>query len=189
MTLIVALAALPMCAQGKFDLHVGVGMSTVVGSDAEGTKNNFAYKVGVGYDIAVTENFSIWPALDLVNKGFKADDIDGSVNMAYLQIPVMATYKFKVGDNMSIAPMVGPYIAYGIYGSDIEIIDEDGSDKFNVFDSDGGYKRFDAGIKAGVAFNFDQFVISAEYSRGLAKLDTDFKQYNQAFGLTFGYKF
>lgn len=49
--------------------------------------------------------------------------------------------------------------------------------------------RFDAGVIAGVSLDFDQFMIGAEYSRGLKKLDSDFSQFNQAFGIVFGYKF
>ncbi len=182
-----ALTTLTMSAQedSKFTVKAGVGLSSVVGSDAD-TKTTFAYKVGASYDLGVSENFFIIPGIEFVTKGFKSKVVDGSISMSYLQIPVFAAYKFPISDNMKLAIKAGPYIGYGLFGSDIKWY---GGGKTNIFDSDGGYDRFDAGVIAGVSLDFNQFMIGAEYSRGLKKLDSGVSQFNQAFGIVFGYKF
>ena len=182
-----ALMTLTMSAQedSKITVKAGVGLSSVVGSDAD-TKTTVAYKVGISYDLGLSEKFSIIPGVELSTKGFKSDVVDGSISMAYLQVPVFAAYKFPISDNMKLAIKAGPYVSYGLYGSDIEWYD---GGKSNVFDSDGGFKRFDAGVIAGVSLDFNQFVIGAEYSRGLTKLDSDYSMFNQAFGVVLGYKF
>lgn len=182
-----ALMTLTVSAQedSKITVKAGVGLSSVVGSDAD-TKTTVAYKVGISYDLGLSEKFSIIPGVELSTKGFKSDVVDGSISMAYLQVPVFAAYKFPISDNMKLAIKAGPYVSYGLYGSDIEWY---GGGKTNVFDSDGGYKRFDAGVIAGVSLDFNQFVIGAEYSRGLTKLDSSVSQFNQAFGVVLGYKF
>lgn len=182
-----ALMTLTVSAQedSKITVKAGVGLSSVVGSDAD-TKTTVAYKVGISYDLGLSEKFSIIPGVELSTKGYKSDVVDGSISMAYLQVPVFAAYKFPISDNMKLAIKAGPYVSYGLYGSDIEWYD---GGKSNVFDSDGGFKRFDAGVIAGVSLDFNQFVIGAEYSRGLTKMASDYSMFNQAFGVVLGYKF
>lgn len=181
-----ALMTLTVSAQedSKITVKAGVGLSSVVGSDAD-TKTTVAYKVGISYDLGLSEKFSIIPGVELSTKGFKSDVVDGSISMSYLQVPVFAACKFPISDNMKLAIKAGPYVSYGLFGSDIEWYD---GGKSNVFDSDGGFKRFDAGVIAGVSLDFNQFVIGAEYSRGLTKLDSSVSQFNQAFGIVIGYK-
>ena len=189
--MVLALASLTMSAQdeSKFTLKAGVGLSSVVGSDAN-TKTVFAYKVGIAYDWNVSGGFYVIPGFEFATKGFKAKNVSGTIGMSYLQIPVFAAYKFKLNDNMKLGIKTGPYIAYGIFGSDIDLYYENGKkESINVFDSDKGYKRFDAGVIAGVSLDISQISIGFEYSRGLTKLDSDYKQYNQAYGLVFGYRF
>lgn len=179
-----ALMTLTVSAQedSKITVKAGVGLSSVVSSDVD-TKTTFAYKVGATYDWGLSENFFIIPGIEFATKGFKSDDIDGNINMSYLQIPIFAAYKFPISDNMKLAIKAGPYVGYGLFGSDIVWYS---GGKTNIFDR---YDRFDAGVIAGVSLDFDQFMIGAEYSRGLKKFDSDFSQFNQAFGIVFGYKF
>lgn len=184
-----ALTTLTLSAQedSKITVKAGIGLSSVVGSDANTTKTTFSYKIGASYDLGISENFSIIPGIEYAAKGFKSDIIDGNINMSYLQIPIFAAYKFPISDNMKLSIKAGPYIGYGISGSDI--IWYNGGGTSNVFDSDNGYDRFDVGAIAGVSLDFDKFMIGFEYSRGLKKLDSDYSQFNQAYGLVFGYKF
>lgn len=182
-----ALTTLTINAQedSKFAVKAGVGLSSIVGSDAD-TKTTFSYKVGVSYDLGLSEKFSIIPGVEFVTKGFKSDAVDGNVSMSYLQVPVFAAYKFPLTDDgVKLTVKAGPYVSYGLFGSDIEW--EYGTT--NVFDSDGGYKRFDAGLIGGVSLDFDNIMVGVEYSRGFTKLDSDYSQFNQAFGIVFGYKF
>ena len=163
-------------------------MSKIVGSDAD-TKLALNYKLGITYDFSVTESFYVIPGLELVNKSWKSDVVDGTINMIYAQVPVLAAYKFQISDGVKLAVKAGPYAGVGLFGSKIKF--EGNNREIGVFDSNGGYQRFDAGIKAGIAIEFDQFLVGAEYSRGFVKLDNssyDFKQYPQTFGLVLGYK-
>lgn len=183
---LIMLAALPMSAQdeSKVKVYGGVGLASVVGSDAD-TKSALSYKVGISYDFNLSEKFAIVPGVEFVSKNHKADNIDGTINKTYLQIPVLAAYKFNVAENTKMSVMAGPYAAYGLFGSDF--VYENGVE-INVFDKD-MFKRFDAGILAGVSLDFDRLSVGLSYSRGLAKLNPELKAYNQAFGLTFGYRF
>ena len=180
-----------MFAQSEKNLSAfaGVGTSTLVGGDAEGMKGALSFKIGANYDFALSENFSIIPGVELVNKGFKEDGIDGTINLYYLQVPIFAAYKFPIAQGMKLGIKAGPYLGYGLFGSDIEYSYGKTTKKINIWDSDGDNQRFAAGIIAGLALDLEEYVISVEYSRGLTKFTKDVKIYNQAFGVTFAYKF
>lgn len=182
---VLAFATLTMNAQeeSKWTVKAGVGLSSVVGSDTD-TKSIVSYKIGVSYDFGVTEKFFVIPGLEYVNKGYKVDGVVGNINMSYLQIPIFAAYRFPISDNMKLSVKAGPYVSYGIFGSDIE----DDWSSINVFDSD-MFDRFDFGAIAGISLDFNQFMVGIEYSRGLKKLNSDYSAFNQGYGIVFGYKF
>lgn len=181
-----ALSTLSMSAQddSKFTVYAGLGMSNVVGSDAN-TNNAFSYKVGINYDISVTDAFSVIPGIEFANKAHSVDGIDGTINKFYAQIPVLAAYKFTLSDKMKLAVKAGPYFGVGVVGSDIDWY---AGGTTNVFDEN-MFKRFDAGIDAGISLDFSKFSIGLEYTRSFAKLNSDLKAYNQTFGVLVGYRF
>ena len=109
----IVLTTSTMSAQedSKFTVNAGVGLSSVVGSDAEDVKNVFSYKVGLSYDWGLSESFSIIPGVQFATKGFKSEAIDGDVSMSYLQIPILAAYKFDLTDDMKLVVKAGPYVS------------------------------------------------------------------------------
>ena len=183
MALVCAVLNLSAQEDSKWSIKVGTGLSSLAGKDTDGAKNAFAYKVGVGYELGISENFAIEPALMFSNKSFKADGIDGSINRYFVELPILAAFKISLNDEMKLIINAGPYVGYGLFGSDIEW---GGYDTSNIFDE---YERFEAGAQAGVKVAFGCFEVGAEYNRAFTKAASDYKQYTQGFGLTFGYKF
>ena len=133
--------------ESGFSWKAGIGLSSIAGSDNEGFKSNISYKVGVSYDYAISESFSIEPAALLNNKCFKAEDVTGTINRIFLEVPILAAYKLDL-NNCTLVINAGPYVSYGLLGSDLEWSD---GDKSNVFDS---CERFEAGIEAGAKVLF-----------------------------------
>ena len=190
-----ALAALTISAQDddKFTIKAGVGLASVVGSDAD-TKVKIAAKAGVAYDIKLYKGLYLIPEIDFALKGFNSETVnfitlDKVVHMAYLQAPVMVAYKFNLKDDKKIVVKAGPYFACGLFGSKGTVSPFYNSKEVDVFDSDYGCRRFDVGICTGAAFEQGHYTIGLEYSRGLHRLDPDFRLYNQAFGIVLGYRF
>ena len=186
MALVCAVLNVSAQEDSKWTAKVGLGIGTVAGSDTDGVESDISYKVGVGYEYAISESFAIEPAIMLNNKSFKYKGVSGTVNRYFLEVPVLAAYKINLNDNLKLIINAGPYAAYGIFGSDIEFID---GGKINVFDDKEGYNRFEAGIEAGAKVAFSNMTIGLDFSRAFTKCDDDFKQYSQVFGVTFGYKF
>jgi hypothetical protein len=157
------------------------------------TKLTIAAKAGVSYDVKLYKGLYVIPELDFALKGFNPDGVnyitfDKVVHMAYLQAPVMVAYKFRLKNNGNIVVKAGPYFACGLFGSKAEISGWGFNKTVDVFDEDYGFRRFDVGIGTGLAYERDHFTIGFEYSRGLRRLDPDFRLFNQTFGITLGYR-
>ena len=189
-----AFAVLTASAQRepKLTIKAGVGLTSVVGADAD-TKLTIAAKAGVSYDVKLYKGLYVIPELDFALKGFNPDGVnyitfDKVVHMAYLQAPVMVAYKFRLKNNGNIVVKAGPYFACGLFGSKAEISGRGFNKTVDVFDEDYGFRRFDVGIGTGLAYERDHFTIGFEYSRGLRRLDPDFRLFNQTFGITLGYR-
>lgn len=190
-----ALATLTISAQDnyKFTIKAGVGLASVVGSDAD-TKVKIAAKAGFAYDIKLYKGLYLIPEIDFALKGYNTETVnfithDWVVHMAYLQAPIMAAYKCRLKEDRNIVVKAGPYFACGLFGSKATIDGFGFRKEVDVFDSDYGCRRFDIGICTGAAFEQGHYTIGLEYSRGLHRLDPDFRQYNQAFGIVLGYRF
>ena len=159
-------------------------MSSVAGGDSDGAKNALSYKVGVGYEYAISDNFAIEPALMFVNKSMELEGIEGTINRYFAELPILAAFKVALGDATKLIINAGPYAAYGLLGTDIEWFGY--SETINIFDS---CERFEAGVQAGIKFAFGDLSIGADFTRAFTKCIKDTKTYTQGFGLTFGYSF
>ena len=88
-----------------------------------------------------------------------------------------------LNDNCQLVINAGPYVAYGLFGSDIEWGD---GEKTNAFDA---FNRFEAGLGAGAKLAFNRMSVGVDFNRAFTKAMDDVKVYSQVIGLTFGYKF
>ena len=187
LALVLICATFGIYAQGdsKLTFKAGVGLGTVVGDDMDHIKSTFAYKIGAGYEFDLSEKFAVEPSIMLTNKSFKNENIAGTIDRFYLEVPVLFAFKVALNDNLNLVINAGPYVAYGIYGSDIEFYNGYSS---NIFDSD-DCDRFDYGVELGAKIGYGNIYVGADFSRGLKKYNSDVDAYNQCCGLTFGYKF
>lgn len=186
------LVALQTSAQRdyKFTAKLGVGLSSVVGRNAD-TKVFVAAKAGLSYDLKLFGNLYLIPEVDFDLKGFNPKYVnnftrDKAILMAYVQGTPHVAYKFRLNEGRNIVLKAGPYFAYGVVGSSVNVTDFWSSYEADIFD---GIRRFDMGVHAGLAYERNHFSFGLEYSRGLRSLAPDVSIYNQAFGLVLGYKF
>ncbi|MBQ9295331.1 MAG: porin family protein [Bacteroidaceae bacterium] len=189
-----AFAVLTTSAQRepKLTIKAGAGLSSVVGADAN-TKIKVAAKIGAAYDLKLYKELYLIPELDFALKGFNPDGVnfitlDNVVHMTYLQAPIQLAYRFRLKKGGNIVVKAGPYFACGLFGSKATISGWGFRKEVDVFDKTYGFRRFDVGIGTGLAFERNHFTIGLEYSRGLHRLHPDFRLYNQAFGITLGYR-
>lgn len=193
--LCVAMFAITASAQITWNVKGGAGFATCYG-DAEGLSSHFVGKIGVGIEQPFAPNWSVMPSLEVAWKGAKYDYIEDdyyktseTLDMFYIQLPIVAAYRFNLSDSWNMTLKAGPYFAYAISGKmkgDYSMGDYYDSDDFDVFD-DGDAKRFDLGLDFGVDFEYHRFVLGAEYELGLTEFSEGLK--NAAAYVTIGYKF
>lgn len=170
--------------ENQWEVKAGIGISDLAGENAKADKPTISYKIGVGYNVNFSESWGIEPAVMFANKAFKEDGIDGVINRFALEIPVLAAYKISLSDNTKLIINAGPYVSFGLFGSDLEY--PGGS--INIYDKD-MFNRFEAGIQAGAKVAFNKFSVGIDYQRGFTKVVSDVKGYTWGAGLTVGYAF
>ena len=193
-----------------WSMELGLGMSTWMGRNADGSNPLFNTKVGVGLDVPLTGLVSFQTGLAWVSKGASLDVdltgadlgmgseigvVDAHVNQNYFEMPLLAAFHVGTASNFDMVFTVGPYLAYGVNGKTSVDVD-DLSVSVNSFgDSEvlrqkiEGLNRFDAGLQAGVALDFAKWTVGLDGEFGFCKIASGKSPKNLAFFFTAGYKF
>lgn len=189
----------------KFGIRAGLNISNMTLSEDNmsiSSDSRTAFHVGVIADIPLMQSLYIQPGLFLQNKGFKEEE-DGETltgKPMYLEIPVLASYRYNFSDAVQMQINVGPYFAYGLggkvkYESDGKSYEED---FFGSYDDDSfGCKRFDCGLQFGAGLTFaSHYYIGFAYQLGLTNIadlpsgyDGDYSAKNKNWMISLGYNF
>jgi hypothetical protein len=143
------------------DLHIpGV-------PDISGYSTGYAagFHFGLMFQYDLPANFFLQPELLFSTQGLKEEATGHEAETSrlnFLQVPVYAGYKIDAGLGLNIILAAGPYLAYGISGSE------------GAYGDDGTFKRFDAGLSAMGGIQFNKLQITAGYDFGLVdQIDVD----------------
>ena len=146
LTLALGMVAVFGFSQVRWDVKFGMNFSNQTKLDE--TKALPGFTMGVGADYAFNENWYFQPGVMITSKGYKVKESGEkfTARPIYLDIPILAAYKFDITDNTKFVINAGPYLAIGLGGK----VKEDG-DNCKIFDDKGGdWKRFDLGLQWGV---------------------------------------
>lgn len=192
--------------KGDFNIGftVGAGLSDVrfdrnyelsaLGDENHGIAN---FHGGVVVDYALADAFFLESGLSFQRKGYgyeteyeerletgeRSIETDVTVNMFYLQVPLLFNYRFMIG-KIGLIPQVGPYFAFGVGGktkmsSEAEFEPIVGKEthsltetKVSSFDESNGNERFDVGIRYAVSAAFStRQKVTVGYDMGLMDID------------------
>jgi len=201
-------------AQVTWNMKGGAGLAVSLTNANVDPKPKFVAKLGVGIETPLSPDLSLMPSFEFALKGGKYDSVEfqkegGSetLNLTYLQIPVLLAYRLNLGGFNNITLKAGPYFAYALSGKvkaqfanisggsldyEVNIFDKDELEQVNADSSitPSVAKRLDVGIDAGIDFEFRRFVAGLEYEVGFVSMAPNgANMKNQAFYLTVGYKF
>lgn len=187
-------------------VHLGVRAGLNVSSiskleDAYGSKCGF--HAGLSADFAIVESFYINSGIFFTMKGTKGDisedgvKVEGTMNPMYIEIPVMASYRYNFNENLQWQLNFGPYFAYGVGGKNkIESsynghkIDEYSWEEDFFGDADEGYaNHFDMGLGIGTGVTWNKIFFGINYQFGLTEVWKDSKAKNGNFQVAVGYNF
>jgi len=200
-----------------FGVRAGLNINSLSSDNAAGElykdlSSRAGYHVGVVMDWKVAGDFYIQPGVYFTNRGAKSEfseegfNSELKINMSYLQIPVLAQYRFDVGA-VKIDVATGPYFAFGLGGkakfeySGYGIVEKYDYKVFekSTSEADGGdFKRFDFGWRIGAGVHFlKNFYVGLNYDLGLTNLckvheygwGDGVKIKNRSFSISLGYNF
>lgn len=197
MTVVLGMFALAGFSQVKWDVKFGMNFSNATKTkDVIGdTKALPGFNLGVGMDYGFSENWSLQSGLMISSKGYKIKDYSKD-RPIYLDIPILAAYKFNISDNTKFVINAGPYLAFGLGG---KCKFDEGGD-YKLFKGEDGedaeYSRFDLGIQYGIGLEIGEhylvnltgqngFISPFDYPDGY---DGD-KPKNMTFSIGVGYRF
>lgn len=188
MTAVLGMFALTGFSQVKWDAKFGMNFSNMTKIDESKALPGFT--LGVGMDYGFNENWSLQSGLMISSKGFKFKEGDwkDKYRPIYLDIPILAAYKFNISDNTKFVINAGPYLAIGLGGKNKETDEED----IKLFDKDGyDWKRFDLGIQYGIGLELsDRYLINLTGQNGfISPVDGGDDPKNMTFSIGVGYRF
>jgi len=174
----------------RFGIRAGVNFSNISQKyEDEQVSSTFdsrtSFHVGVIADIPLMESLYIQTGLYFQEKGSKSDGV--TTNPMYLEIPVLASYRYNFSDAAQLQINFGPYLAYGIGG---KFKYDDGEDETD----NAGFKRFDCGLQVGAGITLAKhYYVGVSYEFGLANIshgdEYGLKTKNKNLMVSVGYTF
>jgi hypothetical protein len=142
-----------------------------------------AFHVGVIADIPLMQSLYVQTGLYFQSKGCKWEEsyegerYEETCSPMYLQIPVLASYRYNFSESTQLQVNFGPYFAFGV-GGKYKIEYDDGYDseeaETDAFGDDGVLNRFDCGLQVGAGVTFARhFYVGFNYEFGLTDVGND----------------
>lgn len=187
----------------RFGIRAGLNFATMTGDDVDDVDSRTAFHVGVIADIPLLKSLYIQSGVYLTQKGLKYNDeldndIDGEVTAKpmYLEIPVLASYRYNFSDATQLQFNVGPYFAFGLGGkvkAEASYENVSASEEVDFFGDDDdqlGGKRFDCGLQVGLGLTFAKHIyVGGAYEFGFTDAIKDTKAKNSNWMVSVGYTF
>lgn len=157
--------------EAQFGVKGGVNFSNIYNEEVDDNNMLTSFNAGVYAAFPLNDFIAIQPEILYSQKGSQLtyDNVlatgEAKFKLNYIEVPVLA--KFNLTKNLNIH--AGPYIAYLV---DAQVKNETDGGTFNFednFDND-DFNKFDAGVSAGIGFDFDFVGIGARYNLGLTKI-------------------
>lgn len=153
------------CATTRMGVLAGPNFACVVGDEADSWELKTAFHAGVEADLAVDDKFSIRPGIVYSGQGadYSDSEFSGTVNLDYLNVPVLASY--EVADGLTL--QAGPQVGFLLSATD----KEDGEPDMDVKEF---VKSTDIGLNFGLGYELANGLnINARYNLGLTDLNDD----------------
>ncbi len=175
-----------------YGFRIGPSFSTV-NSSVEGLKGGDSQTgicIGMVGGVPLSMDDPLYLELGLLynEKGGK-NVYDGdklSYDLNYLEVPLVVKYIYDVDGQISLQPMVGCYLSYGIGGKWKNYDEEKIHSSYSC-----DFKHFDSGLRIGCGVGYDIFYAELTYDIGLTNVyDNDFhKTRNGCLSIAFGVNF
>ncbi|MCC8408672.1 PorT family protein [Mucilaginibacter sp. UR6-1] len=180
----------------SFGIKGGLNLSKLTasgGGESMSTGTLTSFHAGLFADVAVSETFSVQPALLFTQLGSKETEGDASAKTTinYLQLPVNAIYSAPTGTGKFFIG-AGPFLGYGLSAKYKISGAGEANGSADIDFGDNGLKRVNVGVGALAGYKLeDGFLLNVGYDLGLTNIaDTDGGSLKtRAFTVSVGYAF
>ena len=184
-----------------YSVQAGLNFNKQYTMEDEGADHAFStgFHAGIGVDVNIIRSFSVTTGVYYFQKGWKDSYsdyrgyYDTKDNAAYVQLPLLASYRVALSDAVRFQIDLGPYFAFGISGKTKTDYNfgEPIHKEYDSFDEYEGMKKFDCGIHLGASVNYSHLLAGVFYERGLKNISRiqGEKFQNGTVGVSLGYKF
>lgn len=167
-------------AQGtKFGVKAALNIASLTG-DVNDASSLVCFQIGGFAEIKLSEKFAIQPELLFSTQGNKFDTGE-SLNLSYVNIPVMAKYYVAPKFSLEFGPQIG-------FLTSAKAKYEGESENFKDF-----FKSVDFGLNFGAGYDFtNKISAGVRYNLGLSNIAEDSGDesvHNSVFSVSVGYKF
>lgn len=172
----------------KYGVKAGLNVANVSNLDSEiKFDSRVAYHIGAMAEIGLTEQFAVQPEVLFSVQGVtkKEGEASATLNLNYVNVPVMAKYYVIEGLSLEVGPQVGflTTAEFKLEGAGKESGTKDVKDNF---------KKVDFGLNFGASYNYQNFNLGVRYNLGLTDVakekEGDAKK-NGVFQVSLGYFF
>lgn len=175
----------------KSRLYYGarVGLSASSVTDV-GVKGGLTLGGVIGMRVSDKTPVFLETGLGFTQRGGK--DGNKTLNLNYLELPILVKYGFPITNGLHIMPLFGPYFSYAVSGRFKDIIPNvEDPTKIDEIDKSafkkGLYKHADMGLKLGAGAEWNNIYLEFAYKFGLANISDD--KSNNAHGYAFTAEF
>ncbi len=151
-------------AQTKFGIRGGLNASNISFDNLPNRGERYGFHLGIFTEVPlVTDFMSLQPELSYSVQGtnYKPASVNQKLNLNYVDLLLPVAFKLS-----SIDVQVGPFASYLISTPDYTYY----KDNTIVVDA---FKKFDAGLTAGLSYNFSRMMIGLRYNQGFMNVTKD----------------
>jgi Outer membrane protein beta-barrel domain len=162
--LLILVTSSTVVAQSRFGIRGGLNASNISFKNLPDRGERYGFHLGVFADVPVVADFmSIQPELSYSTKGtsFKPLDKRQTLNMNYVDF--LLPVAFHLG---ALDIQVGPFASFLISTPDYTVY----NDNSVVVDA---FNKFDAGLSAGLSYNFNKLMIGLRFNQGFVDVTKD----------------
>lgn len=159
-----------------FGIRAGLNLAYLKAKDGKTSytgDTRTSFNAGISVDIPLLQSIYLQSGLYYTSKGTKdkGDDWKETFSANFIEVPVLASYRYDFGDAAQLQINVGPYFAYGIGG---KFKEEEGSKEYSSDFFDDDTNKFDMGLQVGGGVTISRhYYIGAAFEWGFINLWKD----------------
>ena len=175
-----------------FGVRAGVNIASMTNYNSK-----VGFHVGGTYRLQLLSDMPLFfePGLELQFKGGKLTQagVSSTLNLIYVEVPVMFAYRFRINDIGAIHPAVGPSFSFGVSGT-LKQSYMGQTQSGDLFGSNGALKRGDVGFKFALGALLKSIYFGFGYDLSFVNLPKNYtkgdpKIRNGSFYISAGYNF